>query len=723
MNGQATPRIIQIAPEIAPGSGIAGVAFDLERELRAAGVDVARFTMAEARPGRGPRRSRLGHAWDVVWFSTVGTRRARRFLEEQPDAISICHNDVMAGDVYVNHGLLQPAMRARGQYVWRMMRNPVHLFTAARDRIRYRGHTHRAVVTLSEDETRRLRETYGRVAPAVTVIPNGVDLARFRPPTPVERARSRDVVGVSGDAPVAVFIGHEFDRKGLPLVLDAMTMEQLSDLRLVVVGGTSDEVRHGARLARHRGLTDRVQFAGVQPDPVPYLWAGDLFVLPSAYESSGLVFLEALATGLPVVATGVGVAPERIRDHENGMLVERAATAVGAGIAAVLHLDPAIVRDAARNSVADLGWQGVAARYAALADALATRPEPERIVHAIRSDGFSGVERYVVQLATAQAQAGHTVTVIGGDPHRMRDALKTSGIPHHPARTTLQVARALRVAGRGVDVVNTHMTAAELGARLAFGWSRRRPTVVSTRHFARRRGRIGPIALDALVTPVIDAEIAISSAVASATATRTTVVPTGLPDHTPPPRARAAVVLMAQRLQPEKAGDTGILGFAASGLADEGWRLRIAGDGAERERLEALVRRVGLAGSVDFLGYREDVPQLMTSSSMLLAPCPVEGLGLTVLEAMQAGLPVVAARGGGHVELLDGLSPHALFAPGDPDSAGAALRALAHDPAGRARYAVAAQARRREAYSLDALVEGTSAAYRTAITARRGRGR
>ena len=115
--------------------------------------------------------------------------------------MSICHNDVMAGDIYVNHGLLQPAMRARGHYGWRMLRNPVHLFTAVRDRRRYRRRTHRAVVALTRAEADLLRATYGKVAAPISVIPNGVDLERFRPPTSAERrgGSSRTRPATEGD--------------------------------------------------------------------------------------------------------------------------------------------------------------------------------------------------------------------------------------------------------------------------------------------------------------------------------------------------------------------------------------------------------------------------------------------------------------------------------------------------------------------------------------------
>ncbi|WP_353814438.1 glycosyltransferase family 4 protein [Agromyces sp. SYSU T00266] len=366
-------RIVQIAPAIEPGSGVAGVAFALEREFRAAGVPVERFTAAEAgrtldRPHRTSLGLHLARAGNVVWFSTVGTRRARRFLAERPDAVSFTHNDVMTGDVYVNHGLLQAAMRARGNYAWRMVRNPVHLFTALRDRIRYRGRTHRAVVALTAQEAQLLGDVYGRVRPPVTVIPNGVDTERFRPRDAAGRAAVRAELGIADDATVAIFIGHEFERKGLHLAIEAL--RTAAGVVLLVVGGSADMIRRARAQARRAGVVDRVVFAGERPDPVPLLGAADVLVLPSAYEANALVVLEALACGVPVVSTRVGFAPDIVVDGENGFLVAREVAPIAARLAEFDGLDPTI-RDAwrarARRTAEQHSWREVAARYLELA--------------------------------------------------------------------------------------------------------------------------------------------------------------------------------------------------------------------------------------------------------------------------------------------------------------------------------------------------------------------
>ena len=340
---------------------------------------------------------------------------------------------------------------------------------------------------------------------------------------------------------------------------------------------------------------------------------------------------------------------------------------------------------------------------------------PLRILHAIRSDGFAGVEQFVLRLALAQAADGHDVAVIGGAAERMHPDLAAVGVEHVPAARTVEVVRAIRPRAAHVDVVNTHMTAADVAAVVALT-GRRRPALVSTRHFAQPRGRLGPVPIDALVRHRIDAEVSISAAVAASVDRPSTVVHTGVdPRPLGDGRPRDRTVLIAQRLEPEKHTHVGLRAFTASSLADDGWVLEIAGDGSERDALQALARDLGLDDVVRFSGFRSDLPAVMDRAAILIAPCPVEGLGLTVLEAMAGGLPVVAAAAGGHVELLDGLDERTLFAPDDAEEAGRRLRALAGDEPGRVALGDAERARQQQAFSTRAQADGTEAVYREVL--------
>ncbi|WP_236602462.1 glycosyltransferase [Microbacterium sp. 8M] len=740
-------RIVQIAPSVAPGAGISGVAWELERAFRAQGHTVETLTSPQlvrvpARTQRAAWRRRLSMIGTQFRLAVRGSARARRYLAERPDAVSLCHGMVLAGDVFVNHVITIAAVQARGRALWRILRNPMVPFAYVVDRIRYRGRTHRAIVALTSAEVAALEHWYGAVTPPVQVIPNGVDLERFRPPTDAERTAARAALRLDDEHRVALFVGHELRWKGVPRAIDALV--HAPTVMLLVVGGDTQTVPLMLRRAERAGVADRVHFAGVKTDLSEMFAAADMFVFPTLYEPYGMVVSEALASGLPVIATRQGCAADLIEDGVNGYLVDPDPKRIAERLEQVAATDVAAWRDACRRSVEHLGWDRVARRYLELlasvrpdaaegdtadgdaplpkAALAATNPEPAHgdgpldIVHAVCSDGFAGVERFIVRLAGAQHAAGARVRVIGGDPQRMSAALEGSGVGFLPARGSLGVRRALRAVRGDADVVNVHMTAAEAAAALAFG-RRHRPAVVATRHFAQPRRRRAAVHMNTVAARVVDAEIAISRAVAAEIGVPSTIVHSGLPDTAPrgPRPERERVVLVAQRLEAEKATDVAIEAFAASGLAAAGWQLWIAGEGARRTDLEELVTRRGLDGSTRFLGYRADVADLMARAGILVAPCPREGLGLTVLEAMQAGLPVVAAAAGGHLDLLGGLEPDALFSPGDAEAAGANLRLLAADPDARERLATAAQHRQGAEFSLDAQVAGTDAVYRAAI--------
>ncbi|MDQ0577122.1 glycosyltransferase family 4 protein [Agromyces albus] len=387
-------RIVQIVPYMGPGTGVAGVAFHLDQQFRALGVDVERFTFIDAqtrRTRRTPKNSvlkRILGGWHMVWFSTIGTLRVRRFLADRPDAMTITHNNVMVGDVYVNHGLLLASMRARGRSFWGIYRNPIHVFIYLRDLIRYRGRTHRAVVCLSEADATDLRTTYGPVHPRIEVIPNGVDLDQFRPPTPDERNAARAELKLGTEERVAVFVGHEFSRKGLSFAIQGLS--HAPSVLLLIIGGNDDIIAEAYAEAKELGVSERVLFLGPRRPPVSFLHASDFFVLPSAYEANALVVLEALAAGLPVIATPVGFAPEVVVDGVNGFLVERDGRAVGERMEQLANLDEtelAAWGRRARESVEPYGWRRIAERYLELAEELQAEREHGGSGHPVARTG------------------------------------------------------------------------------------------------------------------------------------------------------------------------------------------------------------------------------------------------------------------------------------------------------------------------------------------------
>lgn len=373
--------ILQIAPVIGVGTGVGSVAYHLEKEWRLQGHDVRRLELKDAYGGWLPKpgpglRGKVVLATRVVWFSTVGTVVARRRIAKLPaGAVSICHNDALAGDIYVNHGVLQTSLAARGHARLRMLRNPLHLFISARDHLRYHGHWHRAVVNLTTADDEALRSVYPRLSVPTWIIGNGVDTDDFRPPTDTERRAIRDRLGVSESDLVTIFVGHEYARKGLWPLLDAISRSGPRH-HLVVVGGDSNMVKELRSRAVQTGCAARCHAVGAT-DPRPYLWAADALAQPSAYESYGLVVTEALASGVPVITTRVGVAVDVVEHGVTGFFTDATVENLSEQLRTLEGADLGSMRIAARRVAEQHAWRHKATAYLSRLVHLVA-PSPER---------------------------------------------------------------------------------------------------------------------------------------------------------------------------------------------------------------------------------------------------------------------------------------------------------------------------------------------------------
>jgi glycosyltransferase involved in cell wall biosynthesis len=200
----------------------------------------------------------------------------------------------------------------------------------------------RTVVVPSQGLARELASEYPSIRERVIVISNPVDADWMCPPSLADRRVARERHGWSDEDIVFVFValGH-FERKGLPLLFEALGEVDDERVQLLVVGGQPDLVAHYRKRAGALGIGDRVRFVGMQTDVRPFLHTSDVFVLPSAYETFSLVALEAAAAGVPLLVTALHGVEEYVREGQNGFVVERNADAVAAGIAKFVALSPA----------------------------------------------------------------------------------------------------------------------------------------------------------------------------------------------------------------------------------------------------------------------------------------------------------------------------------------------------------------------------------------------
>lgn len=331
-----------------------------------------------------------------------------------------------------------------------------------------------------------------------------------------------------------------------------------------------------------------------------------------------------------------------------------------------------------------------------------------RALQIVVTDNFAGAERYVAGLSRGLATAGWDVTLVGGREAPMR-AEAGERVTWRPGSSLLAALRSVRAAGR-FDVCHAHMTYAEavaVAARRTHG-----APVVATRHFAAPRGSSLPgWLLSGWVARGLASEIAISAFVAGRLERPpTAVVHNGVPDAPSLWRQESRTVLVLQRLAPEKDTATALTAWARSGLAERGWCLRVVGDGPARTELEHRVQQDGVRG-VTFVGWVPDVAGELRQAGILLAPAPAEPFGLSVVEAMAAGVPVVAAAGGGHLETVAAAEVETLFPPGDAEAAGRILQRLADDDVLRRTQGERGRAVQRARFTLPGQVAAVTAEY------------
>lgn len=161
----------------------------------------------------------------------------------------------------------------------------------------------------------------------VVTISNGINMDKFVPAPAATRARLRGALRVPEDKLLLVYTGRLAVSKGVMLLMDVWSSiaQRYPDAHLVLVGtgtGSLDDCEPDVRtLVERRNLQHRVSFAGNVENVQEYLQASDIFVFPSFYEGFGLSILEAMAVGLPMVCTRVGVAADLAAEVDVSLLV------------------------------------------------------------------------------------------------------------------------------------------------------------------------------------------------------------------------------------------------------------------------------------------------------------------------------------------------------------------------------------------------------------------
>lgn len=270
-------------------------------------------------------------------FRVTAGRRLRRLRAELADRDPIVHvtegavrdADVSFAQFCHRSYLRGPWRTSRPDGVRRLVRwsdHKVRAWAEARTFVRAR-----VIIVPSSGVGAEIAAEYPAVADRIREIPNPVDLDSLaRPPASGSPAGSLRLCFVA--------LGH-FERKGLPLILEAMTGER--SVSLDVVGGEPDLVAHYQREVERLGLADRVTLHGLATDVRSFLWAADALAMPTAYEGFSLALLQAAAASLPLVVTRVSGVDELVRDGAGVVEVDRTVSSVRAALARLVMMTPA----------------------------------------------------------------------------------------------------------------------------------------------------------------------------------------------------------------------------------------------------------------------------------------------------------------------------------------------------------------------------------------------
>jgi UDP-glucose:(heptosyl)LPS alpha-1,3-glucosyltransferase len=373
-------RVIQIIRGFGPAGGASRVAYELHRRLLRRGIDSLVLTgkLSGAVETEGDSIQLLAHpivrledtiaplrrlvlVVSVPLFTLLSTIAVRRM--RGPSDIVISHGDSLAGDIVIMHSVHRAAMAAMmrsGRYA--PLLNPLHWWIFARNRFLFRRNRSRRIVVVGSRLKREMLQYYDVGEETLVHIPNGIDTETFSQEATTDRVQVRTELGIPLRAKVALFAGHEFRRKGLEHVVRAASISSARP-HVLVVGSDSPAPFRG--LIRSLGLEDRVFFAGHRPDMPRMYGASDVLILPTLYESFALVCIEAMATGLPVIATRVGGVEDYLIDGVNGFLTERDPDEIARHIDR-LFTSPNVyhrVSAAAAQRALEYSWNRIADRY------------------------------------------------------------------------------------------------------------------------------------------------------------------------------------------------------------------------------------------------------------------------------------------------------------------------------------------------------------------------
>lgn len=265
---------------------------------------------------------RLNSYLRYLSFAWMAEKLVRR---EKFDIIQ-SHERTWHQDIYrAGDGCHKEWLEQRGKYIspvkrWWLGISPFHQLVLKIEKSIFTRGRYKKIIAISEMVKENIRKHYHVPAEDIAVIYNGVRLEKFHPKNKIQHYQKlREKLNITAGTLLLLYVGSGFERKGLKFLAQAMDHLKSDNWRLLVIGKGDWE-----RYRNYASEKSRAKMIYLEPvkDIEAYYSAADVFVLPSLYEPFGNAFLEALATGLPVITSRYSGASNIIRHGHDGLIVE-----------------------------------------------------------------------------------------------------------------------------------------------------------------------------------------------------------------------------------------------------------------------------------------------------------------------------------------------------------------------------------------------------------------
>lgn len=308
-----------------------------------------------------------------LWRDYSFAQAVKRLMQKRSFALVQSHERIAGCDIFrAGDGVHRIWLRNRRRALGSLARcalwlNPYHYYVCYEEKKLFADRRLKAVICNSRMVQQEIHTAFHVPKARLPVIYNGVDTTYFHPDCQTQyRVAIRQQYGIPEQAPLLLYVGAGFARKGVARALESIVPH--STVHLIIVGGDKHQQRYQT-YAQTLGIANRCYFVGAQAEVLPFYGAADALILPTLYDPFPNVCVEAFACGLPVLTSAQCGAAELITSHSNGWVCDALdQSAWQANIAAWLMCQAAwpTLRENARKTAEPLTLENMTTQLLAL---------------------------------------------------------------------------------------------------------------------------------------------------------------------------------------------------------------------------------------------------------------------------------------------------------------------------------------------------------------------